>query len=286
MEKKLIEVEGDEMAIFSTTGIMAIVPKNKVNWVKKKLNEGCHECIDSFIETLPDFDNQGQKAEDGVVMDTDPPTTGESQDRMKKRLLNKYPGMQDVYGSEGQNLNIIKDRGFIPKDYGYGDIEFIDPGTGLVSYTDEYKYQSPTPDKYTVVYNPRGANRKDVALDMLHGMRDDENYMNMLDSFAKSVRDARGDDMQYFYNEDLKNGFAQDGQKTWDENYIDGLLRAELARYMARGREDYKMERSASSPEMIERAKDIYNYIRGKEGSSGTSSQDGSSNKPKTPKDK
>jgi hypothetical protein len=76
MEKKLIEVEGDEMAIFSTTGIMAIVPKNKVNWVKKKLNEGCHECIDSFIETLPDFDNQGQKAEDGVVMDTDPPVTG------------------------------------------------------------------------------------------------------------------------------------------------------------------------------------------------------------------
>ncbi len=46
------------MAIFSTKGIMAIIPKNKVNWVKKKLNEGCHECIDEFVKTLPDFDNQ------------------------------------------------------------------------------------------------------------------------------------------------------------------------------------------------------------------------------------
>ena len=107
----------------------------------------------------------------------------------------------------------------------------------------------------------------------------------MLDLFAKSVRDTRGDDMQYFYNEDLRSGFAQDGQETWDKNYIDGLLRAELARYMARGREDYKMERSASSSEMIDRAKDIYNYIRGKEGSD-TSSQDDSSKKPKTSKDK
>lgn len=57
MEKKLLEVEGDEMAIFSTTGIMAIIPKNKVNWVKMKLNEGCHECIDKFVKSLPDFDN-------------------------------------------------------------------------------------------------------------------------------------------------------------------------------------------------------------------------------------
>lgn len=73
MEKKLLEVEGDEMAIFSTTGIMAIVPKNKVNWVKKKLNEGCHECIDSFIETLPDFDRPKQKAAEGVMIDLSVP---------------------------------------------------------------------------------------------------------------------------------------------------------------------------------------------------------------------
>jgi len=71
MEKKLLEVEGDEMAIFSTKGIMAIIPKNKVNWVKKKLNEGCHECVDSLVQGLPNFDEDGQTAEDGVMLDVD-----------------------------------------------------------------------------------------------------------------------------------------------------------------------------------------------------------------------
>ena len=191
------------------------------------------------------------------------PDGGTTKDRLKKRLLNKYPGMQSIYGAEGENLNIIKDRGFMPAEYGYGNIEFINPGTGLVSYTDDYQYQSPTPDKYTIVYNPRGANRKDIALDMLHGMRDDQNYMNLLAPFEKAVRDTRGGDMEYFYNEDVKKGFAEDGQDTWDKNYMDGLLRAEFAGYMAKGRKDYKTERQAASPEMIARAKDIYNYVRG-----------------------
>ncbi len=82
MEKKLLEVEGGEMAISSSNGIMAIVPKNKVSWVRKKLDEGCHECIDSLIETLPSFDGDGQMAEDGVALDTDPP---------KKRLFRRDP---------------------------------------------------------------------------------------------------------------------------------------------------------------------------------------------------
>ena len=94
MQKKVLEVEGEEIAIFSTKGIMAIVPKNKVNWVKKKLNEGCHECIDEFVKTLPDFDNNGQKAEDGVVLGTDPPPTEET-DPPKRRDPN-----QKFYESE------------------------------------------------------------------------------------------------------------------------------------------------------------------------------------------
>jgi hypothetical protein len=53
MEKKHIEVEDKEIAIFSSTGVMAIVPKNKVAWVKKKLDQGCHECIDSLVSSLP-----------------------------------------------------------------------------------------------------------------------------------------------------------------------------------------------------------------------------------------
>lgn len=50
---KNIEVEGGEIAIRNSHGDLAIIPKDKRNWVKQKLSEGCHDCIDSLVETLP-----------------------------------------------------------------------------------------------------------------------------------------------------------------------------------------------------------------------------------------
>ena len=61
---KNIEVEGREIAIRNSHGDLAIIPKNKVNWVKQKLSEGCHDCIDSLVETLP---IASQYAQDGSV---------------------------------------------------------------------------------------------------------------------------------------------------------------------------------------------------------------------------
>lgn len=183
----------------------------------------------------------------------------------KKRVLNKYPAMQNVYGPKGENLNIIKDKNFKASDYGYGDIEFIFPGDGSVTYSDDYTYQSPTPNKYTAVYNPKGARRGDVFLDMLHGMRNDPGYEQLLQNFGNTVKDTRGDDMRYFYEKSLLEGYAGDGQERWDENYIDGLLRSELYK-SAPGRvsakKDYEIERGESSPQMQAAAKDIYDYLR------------------------
>jgi hypothetical protein len=117
MEKKLLEVEGDEMAIFSTTGIMAIIPKNKVNWVKKKLNEGCHECIDSLVQGLPNYNGPGQEAVEGVMIDLseipfeeggpiDPPT-GTPQTRKltleEWKAQNPTGKVMDLTTEEGRN---------------------------------------------------------------------------------------------------------------------------------------------------------------------------------------
>ena len=113
---------------------------------------------------------------------------GEPGDRFKKRLLKRYPGMQGVYGKEGENLNIIKDPNYAAADYGFGNIEFIHPGSGHVQYSDDYDYQSPTPDKYTAVYNPKGANKHDVFLDTMHGMRNDPEYMKLLDKFSSETK--------------------------------------------------------------------------------------------------
>ena len=193
---------------------------------------------------------------------------GDPGDKFKKRLLKRYPGMQGVYGAEGENLNIIKDPNYDASEHGYGNIEFIHPGSGLVTYSDEYQYQSPTPDKYTAVYNPKGANRGDVFLDMMHGMRDDPNYQPLLQNFEKAVRDARGGDMAWYYEDDVKNDGYTDGQEQWDENYIDSQLRAQLAPgtigMFSHGRKDYRKDRRYDSPEMRAAAKDIRNYLKGK----------------------
>jgi hypothetical protein len=183
----------------------------------------------------------------------------------KRRALKKYPAMQNVYGPKGENLNIIRDKNFDASSHGFGDIEFVFPGSGTVNYSDDYTYQSPTPDKYTAVYNPKGAGRGDVFLDMLHGMRDDPGYQQGLQNFSTAVRNARGKDMDYYYDRDVSEGWSIDGRETWDKSYIDGMLRAELSQYTpgrVSGESDYKIERSVSSPEMQKAAMDIYNYLR------------------------
>lgn len=56
-EKEIVvEVEGSEIAIRSSTGVMAIIPKKDVDWVKKKIKEGCHECVDHYVNSLKRFD--------------------------------------------------------------------------------------------------------------------------------------------------------------------------------------------------------------------------------------
>ena len=102
---------------------------------------------------------------------------------------------------------------------------------------------------------------------MLHGMRNDPGYNELLQNFGNTVKDARGEDMRFFYERELAEGRAPDGQDHWNDNYIDGMLRAELYPYTpgrASGRKDYAIERQESSPEMQKAAMDIYNYLNTK----------------------
>lgn len=200
---------------------------------------------------------------------------GEPGDKFKQRLMKRYPGMQGVYGAEGENLNIVKDPNYAAADFGYGNIEFMHPGLPEVNYPDKtnpdligYTYTNPSPNKYTSVYNPKGANRADIFLDMMHGMRDDSNYETLLQNFDKAVKAARGEDMQYYYEQDVKEKGYKDGQDQWNDNYVDSQLRAQLAPgsigMFSHGRRDYRKDRRYDSPEMRAAAKDIRNYLKGK----------------------
>ena len=57
-----IEAEHNELILENSHGDKVIIPANKRNWVKQKLSEGCHSCIDSLVETLP---VASQYAQDG-----------------------------------------------------------------------------------------------------------------------------------------------------------------------------------------------------------------------------
>ena len=100
---KNIEVEGGEIAIRNSHGDLAIIPKNKRNWVKQKLSEGCHSCIDSLVETLP---IASQYAQDGSVY---PPNTKVkvNQDNQIKEYDISSPEYRDLYNS-GRLMNYDK----------------------------------------------------------------------------------------------------------------------------------------------------------------------------------
>lgn len=92
---KNIEVEGGEIAILNSHGDLAIIPKDKRNWVKQKLSEGCHSCIDSLVETLP---VASQYAQDGSVY---PPNkkVKVNQDNQIKEYDISSPEYRDLYNS-------------------------------------------------------------------------------------------------------------------------------------------------------------------------------------------
>jgi hypothetical protein len=59
-----VEAENLELILENSYGDKVIIPANKRNWVKQKLSEDCHDCIDSLVETLP---VASQYAGDGSV---------------------------------------------------------------------------------------------------------------------------------------------------------------------------------------------------------------------------
>jgi hypothetical protein len=63
-----INAEHNELILKNSHGDHTIVPANKRDWVKRKLSEGCHDCIDSLVETLP---VASQYAQDGSVYPPD-----------------------------------------------------------------------------------------------------------------------------------------------------------------------------------------------------------------------
>ena len=79
-----VEAEHNELILENSHGDKVIIPANKRNWVKQKLSEGCHSCIDSLVETLPVMEDYAQ---DGSLLP--------DWDKVKATLNPKNWGVED-----------------------------------------------------------------------------------------------------------------------------------------------------------------------------------------------
>jgi hypothetical protein len=61
-----LEVEGKEILIKSSNGTMAVIPKDKVSFIKSQIASGNHGAVDKFVGTLKEFKHDNQKAGDGL----------------------------------------------------------------------------------------------------------------------------------------------------------------------------------------------------------------------------
>mgnify|MGYP003756043747 CR=1 FL=1 len=88
-----VEVEDRELFLVNEAGDKVIIPKDKAVWVKEKLKEGCHGCIDKLVETLPVMEDY---ADDGSLF----PDWNKVKNKVKATLNPKNWGVPD-YSDKG-----------------------------------------------------------------------------------------------------------------------------------------------------------------------------------------
>jgi len=79
MEAKKVEVEGGELLIKSSNGLMAIIPKDKASWVQEQIKTRNFSAVDDFVKNLKQLERmpEGKRiAEDGLYASSNPDGDG------------------------------------------------------------------------------------------------------------------------------------------------------------------------------------------------------------------
>jgi hypothetical protein len=139
--------------------------------------------------------------------------------RLRREALDLYPALSAL-----GRVTVKADPSFTREATGIGDIEYFAPGQKVVRYPTGEDFKHPGPDRRpAVLVNPETNTAQTVALDMLHGMSEaSPQFSGMLKEFGDSLSE---EEIRYFYNKDLKEGYAGDGYEQYRQNYIDGKLR-------------------------------------------------------------
>ncbi len=170
--------------------------------------------------------------------------------RLKKRISNQYPALENVYGDNLENLKIERDKKF-------KGIEYYDKD--LPSNSDTYPMH-PNPGSYGIRYNPKiirkGSNKFEaIAGDLLHGMHQDENYQKLYNEFKDATLKTYASDIDYWWD---KEEDKRDGKDFFIQNEIDARIRQLIQPHD----KEHKIFMSEMSPEMIEKGTKILQYLK------------------------
>lgn len=182
--------------------------------------------------------------------------------RLRKEAIDRFPALRAL-----GKVKVKTDRGFTPEATGIGSIEYFGPGQKVVRYPSGNEFKHPGRDsKHAVLVNPDLNDSQSVALDMLHGMSDaDPNFKKLLDDFGSKLNE---EEIQYWYDQDVRDGYAMDGYDQFRQNYVDGKLRNllfegseedfERARYNPKEKEYMQKE----NPEAYNSFRSISRYLK------------------------
>jgi len=151
-------------------GDMVVVPKNKVAWTRRKMSEGCHDCIDEMVSGLP---LMSQYAEDGTLVPNDGGPTVKPLKYKPKNKARIYVRENDpVFNSEAtRSLPLLEQR------YGRGNVQVFQIPQGNQKLLQARLAEDPEAD--TFIYDHSGDDM--LGIPVTGAMRD----VNAEDLFYK-----------------------------------------------------------------------------------------------------
>ena len=143
-----VEAENLELILENSHGDKVIIPANKRNWVKQKLSEGCHTCIDDLVETLP---VASQYAQDGSVYPPNKKVKVNQDNQIKEYDINS-PEYRDLYNT-GKLTNYDKNTDtYIATPL--KEVTITAEAPQWLKYKREYEKNNPKSDYINQYLNP------------------------------------------------------------------------------------------------------------------------------------
>lgn len=189
MKNTNIEVEGGELLIMSNEQHYAVIPAKHRQKVMDMIKDGCDDCINNYIQTLPEDNDY---AEDGGVYSNNYVKNNffnrvfRKNEILEKQIMDEYPALYKVgklkdfkvIEAEGKYKEHLQNTNRNPEYFSKGDTWF--PYMDDINQPLKLKHR----DKYRTLIDDDNLNNEQlknaISLDYVsHAMRNDETYNNM-----------------------------------------------------------------------------------------------------------